>query len=358
MTNVGKLNNMTFKELILSIHRWFKYLCSKWLAILIAILIGGGVGFVISFLSPKYYIAETNVALEGASTNTGIGAAFGFGGEQTGGLFSSTDNIVWLYTNGTMIREALLSKVESSKGKRERLINYLIRTSASIKELTKDMEIYKNIHFSLEDSTFSLHQEKFIKSCVSLIKADYIEANAVEKTENVVSVKISAEDEDFAFQFCNGLVKVVNDFYVKSKSRKSQLNVDRLAIKADSFKRSMSAKMVSTAVSIERVPYANPNLNTLQVDAQRGNVEVQSATALYMQIVQSLEAAKNELAKETPVVQVVDMPIKPLRVDKIRLSVAVGVGLFLAAFAICSVLILSKSYKDMMYNPNSSDSKI
>jgi len=56
----------------------------------------------------------------------------------------------------------------------------------------------------------------------------------------------------------------------------------------------------------------NPALNVRCAPAARGQVDVQTNTAILTELVKQSELAKVTLRKETPLIQVIDKPILPL----------------------------------------------
>lgn len=334
-------------DIFLSLQKWAKYLQSKWKIIFMYAALGAVIGSTISLFSKPKFVAESNIVLESGSIQAaGLGAAFGLGGESSTGLFSSVNNILWLYKSNNMLSKALLSEVNFEGGRHALLIEEFRRTSKEVQKRVKKNPDWSNIMFNKDDSLFNRKQASYLKMCVSVIKNEYLEINPVEKTDNVINVKVTAEDELFAFQFAEEIVKIVNDFYIETKTQKSLLNVKRLSNKADSMERTMNVSMISTASSVDRTPYANPNLSVLRVEAQKGNIDVQANTAMYLQVIQNLEAAKIELAKETPIIEIVDEPILPLAKNKLSLIIASGVGLILGLFLSLGCIIILKLYRD------------
>ena len=84
----------------------------------------------------------------------------------------------------------------------------------------------------------------------------------------------------------------------------------------------------------------NPALNVKKTTATKRQIDVQSNAAILNQLVAQLELAKVNLRKETPLIQVVDSPILPLKNNKTSLGLALFFGTSIALFVITISLIL------------------
>jgi uncharacterized protein involved in exopolysaccharide biosynthesis len=78
-------------------------------------------------------------------------------------------------------------------------------------------------------------------------------------------------------------------------------------------------------------------------------VDVQVNTAMLAEMVKNLEAAKMTLEKETPLIQVIDSPILPLKKEKIgRLKTTVTLGLLAGCMVI--IFLLGRLWLRTMIN--------
>jgi uncharacterized protein involved in exopolysaccharide biosynthesis len=70
-----ELNNnqdeISLKELILKIKYWYFFLVSKWMVILVAIIIGGAIGFGYAFSQKVSYTASLSFTLEDENARAG-----------------------------------------------------------------------------------------------------------------------------------------------------------------------------------------------------------------------------------------------------------------------------------------------
>ncbi len=76
--------------------------------------------------------------------------------------------------------------------------------------------------------------------------------------------------------------------------------------------------------------------------------DVQANTAILMQLLNNLEIAKVGLRKETPLIQIIDKPILPLKKEKVGKLKSSIFGGFLAGFLTILVLIFKKLFAGIL----------
>jgi uncharacterized protein involved in exopolysaccharide biosynthesis len=157
----------------------------------------------------------------------------------------------------------------------------------------------------------------------------------------IITIDVNATNELFAKYFTEALVKEVSDFYVLSKSKKARMNMDILERQTDSIRRELNGAITGVAVANDNTFGLNPAMNVRRAPSARRQVDVQANTAILMELVKQSELAKVTLRKETPLIQVIDQPILPLKKYKFGKVKGLLFGGFLAGFLVV-FLIISK----------------
>ena len=80
----------------------------------------------------------------------------------------------------------------------------------------------------------------------------------------------------------------------------------------------------------------------------RRQVDVQANTAILTELVKQTELAKVTLRKETPLIQVIDRPILPLKKEKFGKAKGLVMGGFLAGFLTVLGLIVRRVFKTLI----------
>lgn len=346
--------DISIRELILQVQQWWNYLLSKWLIILILSFMGGIVGFFYAQSLKPVYKANLSFALEdeqgagGLSSALGIASQFGLDmGGSAGGAFSG-DNLIELMKSRSMVEKALLTPI-SVQNKTQTLAEYYI-DSQGLREKWHDKEELKNIQFvngsnrdhflRIQDSLLGVFHKDIIKNNLSVSKLD--------KKLSIITVSVTSIDENFSKNFCDILVREVSNFYVDTKTKKSVENLQILQHQVDSVKRMLNSAIGGVAYTTDANPNPNPARRMLQVPSQLRQVDVHANQAILIEMLKNLEISKIALRRETPLVQIIDVPRLPLEkigVGKLKSAI---VGAIVFGFLATLVLILIRLYNQIV----------
>lgn len=353
--NIADDDEVSVKELIISIQKWISYLWSKWKVILILGLVGGALGLWRSFVKTPVYTATTTFVLEGGDQGrigrlAGMAALAGFDlGGDAGGLFQG-DNILELYKSRKMLVRTLLSSVYPDSGELlvERYIAYNGLQDAwqgrpDLLELDfrRDPTTLNQQNLRLRDSVLSIFVKDLRENILSVDKPD--------RKLSIIQVDVTSPDEVFSKSFNEKLVQGVNEFYIQTKTKKSTDNIALLEAKVDSVRSVMEGAIYSAA----RVSDATPNLNpTRQVQrigpTQEAQFSAEANKAMLSQLLQNLELTKLNQMQEQPLIQLVDEPVYPLKVERLGKLKGIILGGFLFGFLAVLWLIAVRYYRDIM----------
>lgn len=350
-------NELTMKELILSIRAWILYLWSKWRVLLIAGMMGGVIGLVVSLLTTIQYTATTTFVLEGGGDSksglarlAGVAAVAGLNlGSDAGGLFQG-DNILELYRSRTMLVQALLSKTYPDSD--ELLIDRFVafrNLSAAWQEDTLLSKL--DFHKSPEELTPALlrARDSILTNFANAIRDQHLIVDKPDKKLSIIQVDVTAPDEVFSKVFNETLVRRVNDFYIQTKTKRTAQQIALLETKVDSVRQVMEGAIYSAA----RVSDATPNLNPTRLSqrvapTQEAQFAAEANKAILSQLIQNLELARMNLAQEQPLIQLVDQPVYPLPMSRIGKAKGIVIGGILFGFFTLAFLVVRKWYLDTM----------
>jgi len=354
--NNGSINSdaISLKEFILNLQKWYKFLLSKWIVIIIAGVIGGGIGLVYAYLSKPIYKAQLSFALQdekpsGLSGALGVASQFGIdlNGGAVGGEFSG-DNLLELMKSRFIVEKTLLTPIVI-KGKKETLAEYYIDFNR-IREAWGNNPELKGINFLPDGdrSKFTLKQDSVLGVFHKALITTGFSVDKVDKKLSILSITVVSTDEFFSKTFAEVLEKVVSDFYIETKTEKLVKNVTILQRQTDSVRRLLNGAISGVATSIDSAPNPNPLLQTLHVPSQRKQVDVQTNGAILNELVKNLEVAKMSLLQATPLIQVIDRPIFPLEKTKPGRLKGLLLGGFIAVFLTIVALILKRVFQIVM----------
>lgn len=309
---------ISLKEVLNKALDWIVYFKSKWIIILCIGVIGGVAGFVYAYSIPVLYNATLTFATEDEKSPTGglsgLASQFGFDlGTNAGGAFSG-NNLNELFKSRNMIERTLLDTI-TLHDKTISLAEYYMdiqqmRKNPLLAHVSFTINSKRDKFTRLQDSVLGILYEGIVNSSLSVGLAD--------KKSTVTSISVNSIDERFSKLFIESLTREVSDFYITSKSMKAKMNLDLLQRQADSVRMELDNAIHGVAAANDNTFNLNPAMNVSKVPSTRGQIDVQSNSAVFAELVKNLELAKVTLRKETPLIQVIDSPILPLK--KIRVS--------------------------------------
>ncbi|SEM71243.1 hypothetical protein SAMN05192574_101558 [Mucilaginibacter gossypiicola] len=345
-------SEITLKDLIANFRKALKYLKSKVFIITVVSITGSILGIVYAYTKKDSFTAQSTFVLEdgnkggGLSQYSALASLAGINLDNgNGGLFDPI-NIMALYKTRLMIEKALLTEVEIN-GKKQKLIEMYIN-SYKLRERWKKKDKIESINFNGDPEKFSRKQDSIITDLVGQFNKNFLSVNKLEKELNIIKVEFVSKDEVFAQTFTNVLVETVNDFYVQTKTQKTNQNLDILQRQADSVKRELNFALHGVASSMDANPNANPALLTLRVQSQKKQIDVESSKAIYAEIVKNLEISKISLRNEKPLIKVIDKPTLPLLKQHTSKVMAAIIGFVLATVLIVSLLLAGRYIKQAL----------
>lgn len=344
---VNNSDEISVMDLAVKIKSGIGYIKSKWLVILATSILGALIGLGYSIFKKPTYAAVCTFVLEDSGKSGALGqyaglaslAGIDLGGGNGGGIFQG-DNILELYKSRLMIEKALLSEADFN-GRKQLLIDRYVSNNDLLTKW-KERDNIDAISFKGDPEKFNRKQDSLITDIVELFNKKFLSVGKPDKKLDIIGVQFLSPDELFAKEFTNKLVENVNNFYVLTKTKKSYLNVQVLQRQADSVKQILNKSISGVASAIDAAPNANPLMLTLKVPSQKKQIDVQASTAVYGEIVKNLEISKISLRQEMPLIQVIDKPVLPLAVNKVKKVTGIITGLILGAFLSVGYLLFRK----------------
>lgn len=351
MTNLNldsktAIDEVTLKSALLNIRRYIKYLKSKWILISTVIVLGSMIGYMYARSKKVTYSASTTFVLEDGNGSSGLGNLGGLASivgvdvRSSSGLFQG-DNILELYRSRKMIEATLLTTIVLN-GKKTTLLNEYIKINNLREHWINDDNKLSNIDFINSQSLPK--PNRLIDSLLGLVSADinknYLSVSKPDKKLSIVKVQVNATDEVFAKVFNDKIVENVNDFYIRTKTKKAIENTVILQQKTDSVRRVMNGDIYSSVAVADATPNLNPTRQVQRaVPAQKSQFSAETNKTILGELVKNLEMSKMALLKEAPLIQVIDQPVFPL--DRQKFGSIKGLALGGITFGLICIMVLS-----------------
>ncbi len=329
---------LSLAEIINKLKYYSKLILSKWKIIIPIVIIGAIIGFAYTLTKNKIYTAKLSFALEEkAAPGSNIGAIasqFGIsiGGGSEGGVFAG-DNIIELMKSNLLIEQTLFTET-SIGNKKDLLINFYTDYLFNKKD---EFRGYKFNKLSIANR----ESDSIIKVIIKAIKSESLTINKPDKKLNIIEVSMSSPSEIFAKNFCESLVSNVSVFYINTKVGKVKTNIKLLERKVDSVRTELNSAIYGRAM------FSDQNVGLIRQSAAvpkiKQEMNVQILSTMYTELVKNLELSKITLARDEPLIQIIDTPKLPLEYKKPSKII----NLILGAIASFVVIVLFYIIKDL-----------
>lgn len=341
---------LSIKDISTIVKKYFDILwAKKWIIVIIG-LIGGIIGLVYAWNKKVTYTAHYTFTVGGSSSATsslgGLSSLLNLGG---GGMDAFTgDNVLELLKSPTLMEKTLLSPVLYD-GDSITFMEYALicdSTRAICEKGGKSENSKPGKVVSICDVSFPLGQDRatFTRAQDSILaqKANgFINRGVVvarrDKKLSFMEYSFDHQDEVFAKAFSEAHLKAVSDFYIDTKTALARRNVESFQSKADSVRKSLDQCFSRRAAYSD----ANRNANGQYVNVTQWKIDtdIQILSTTYTEMIKNIELLKLNLAKETPLIQIIDEPRLPLPNDKMGRSKGAIIGGFLAGFLACLAIL-------------------
>jgi uncharacterized protein involved in exopolysaccharide biosynthesis len=339
---------ITLEEHFKKMIEWLNYLKIQWLKIALFGLIGGCIGFAYAWMKPITYTAKLIFVVEegkSASSSLGglaslagqLGVDFGSGGGG-GGLLTG-ENIFLYFKSNSLAREVLLSMYDSATNK---TVADFYADTYKLKENWKKNSSVGEIKFHTLSSLkpYTRTQDSLIQKLTESILAEQFSVMRADKNGDFIEVSVTMENEELAKTYCERIVNKAINQYINIKVSRQKATVEKLQARVDSLARLLNQKTVSGATlqTSTSTMDINPIYRAGSVVATETTLRDKTMIAtVFSSVTQNLELAKFTLSQETPVIQVVDKPIYPLKKEKksklkTAITFSLGFGLLMVLY--------------------------
>ncbi|MBC7588831.1 MAG: lipopolysaccharide biosynthesis protein [Chitinophagaceae bacterium] len=337
----NKKHEIYLFDLIASAKNAMAFILSKWVLITVVCILGAIGGIVYAWLKEPVYTAEMKFASENDKPGQmggylGIASQLGIDiGSSSASAFQGDNLIEFLQTN-TIITKTLLSNYNNHLFIDEYIINHHLNKDWAADELLSKIKFQK-------DASPDRVRDSILGKVYTRIIKDQLSVDRPDKKLSFIVMKMRDNNEAFSKAFVEMLATNTINFYTEYKIKKAKQNFDILKHQVDSVRNTLYS-------NIENVAVVNDlNVNPLKQQGRTGGQKIQiNATvnsALYTELIKQLGLAQITLQRETPLIQIVDKPILPLKKEKpgrLLTGILFGLGSFVA---IVSILLIANWFK-------------
>ena len=351
------LQEITLREILQKSGKWIAYLQTQWKKIFLVGFLGGILGVLFAWVQPIDYNAKITFVVEEGKTGGGglsnlasLAGQFGVdvGGVGGNGLFSG-DNIPLYLKSESLAREVLLSKFDSTSNKS------VADIYAEVYELKAKWFKKKNIgkvdFIPQSNGTYSRSQDSLVQLIIKDILTAQFSVSKTDKKAGFIEVNTTMENEKLAKIYCERIVKVAVDRYINVKTQRQKSTVDKLQSRVDSvaallsIKTSSSAALQTSSTTMDINPLYRTNTAVAVETTSRDKTML---STIFASVVQNLELAKFTLSQETPVIQIVDSPGYPLKIEKVSKA---KMGILFSLLSVALLIFYLEAVKQFKSSP-------
>jgi len=327
----------TLKDVIIAIRDYTKELKKKFLYIFVVLLIFFILGLVYSSKQNKKYKAVLSFIVEDQSDGSNLssisGMASQFGFDLGGGSSSyfSQQNVIELLKSRKII-ESTLSKKSTINNEEDVLLNHYISIN------------------KMENSDVSPMSSKSKDSITNIIWQQIInyklDISYQNDDANILNLTYSSINSEFAKNFTVVVMEEMSKMYSKYQTEKTRQSLKNLELRSDSIFRELKKSERSLARVKDR------NLRVINSSGRLDEIQymrdVQVSNAIYLELIKNTELVKMNLLNETPIIQIIDVPILPLKDNSRSNLFWTFIFSFLGFFMVSFLIIIRKLIRDTM----------
>lgn len=271
-----------------------------------------------------------------------LASSFGLGNFGGNDDAFSGDNLLQIIQSRFAIEQTLLKPV-NYHGKTKTLVEVYIdfNEMRNVWSNNKKNPELKTLAFPVgqERETFTRTQDSVLFNIYKSIKeSGALSVVRMDKKMGIVNVDFTSQDELFSKLFIEKLMDETYRFYRDTRTSQTRANVDMMQAKADSIKRLYESALYRGA------SYSQININvaiqTAAVPRMKQENNAQLYAAVYTEVLKNLESLKLDLARQTPLVQIIDSPRYPLEQKKLGKTMGTFMGGILGGLTILAWLLL------------------
>jgi hypothetical protein len=343
-----------FRDLINKVREYWNELWKNWLLIgLFCIL------FLVYFMYKHFkqvpeYKADLTYMLNTNDDNslTGFASVLGSFGLNRSSRGFSMDKLVELSRSRAILQNTLLNKVEIDS-KEDYFANIIIDLYDYHKEWEEDHSELDGFYFTHEKVDSFTNEENYVlKKIYSQIIGDVEDGipglmnSSYDEDSGILTLSFQSISEDLSVEFVKSHFEELKDFFINKTIEKQKLNFEIMNHKTDSLYGELReaefdlANFKDTNIGIYT---KKDNLTVLRLEGKIRMLYAGLGKAL-----ENREIADFTLKYQTPFIQTIDSPIRPLGIIASSLLLELIKSLLLGGLIASAFVFLRKLYRDSM----------
>ena len=169
---------------------------------------------------------------------------------------------------------------------------------------------YKHVDFTRQgkptDDT-TLFANAILGKTYEILLRKLISVDKKGKGTSIVAVNCTSRNESFSKYFVEALMHNTEQYYVETKTQRAKINLSVISKRADSVKILYNSALYGKASFTDA--NVNPGRQVAVVPGESRQTDITILRAAYIDLARSIELAKTNLARDTPLFQYLDTPV-------------------------------------------------
>jgi len=341
-------DEIQLKDILIKLSEYKTYLLKQKFTVIAVSGLFFVLGVIFAISADKKYIAELTFVVEDQQQGggalgamSGMASQFGFDfGGSSSTTFSQNNILEFLKSRGvveaTLMQNRKVNKIE------DLLIEHYLHFN-KIKDLWEADEDLTPVSFH---KILSQDNDSVSGDIWKSIIEDKLVVELQSDEANIINLSYTSVSEEFAKSFVEALIEQMSKMYITHQTAAASNTLDFLTSRSDSvfIELEIAEEEFAKVKDInQRIVKASGRLKELQLMRR-----VEVLNTMYLEIIKNLELSKITLLNQTPIIQIIDKPILPLKHEKKSKIVLGFLGLFLGAFLSLGFFIFSKLFNDAL----------
>ena len=346
---MGNYNDeIQLKDILIKLSEYKTYLFNKKFTIIAVSGLFFFLGIVFAIFSDSKYTAELTFVVEDQEQGggalgamSGMASQFGFDiGGSSSTTFSQNNILEFLKSRGVV--EATLMQNRKVNKTDDLLIEHYLYIN-KIKESWKTNKDLNPVSFH---GVLTQDNDSVITNVWKSIIEDKLVVELQSDEANIINLTYTSVNDEFAKMFVETLIEQMSKMYITYQTAQASKTLDYLTSRSDSVfvELEIAEEEFAKIKDInQRIVKASGRLRELQLMRR-----VEVLNTMYLEIIKNLELSKITLLNQTPIIQIIDRPILPLKNEKKSKTFLALVAGLLGCFLSFAFFVFRKLFKDAL----------
>lgn len=312
----NQVREQSLKDLFEQIKEFVFYLWKKKFWLIAVSIIFGLLGFLYAYRSTPVYSATITYMVndDGKGSDRGVAAIVGMLGfpGRTGKV--NLDKVVALSTSQKIIKKSILDTVYVN-GERMLLGNYIVNKLGLIEQWKEKEDVISEFKGFRNNDSLTIPENAAFKQLYSIIAGEknknrYL-SSAFDEDNTILNLNITTDYDTLSYLLVKSIFKNLQDFYIFQSIEQPLVTVQELEKRVASIEGQIKKSDVSLAVKTDRAEGLWKTEDA--VPQQQISRDIKVNTIVYGELLKNLEAARFTLQTTTPVFQIIDEPLYPIK---------------------------------------------